>query len=622
MKHKEIPLAGIKTSGLAEGEFIGYASTYGNVDLAGDRVLPGAFAKSIDNIAGGDVLPILWEHVKNDPRMQVGEIKAARETAEGLEIHVALDLDTETGRAAYKSVKARRSKALSIGYIITDQVKASDGVNELKSLDLREVSIVQSPANPAALITASKAVPTKLIKARKAAAELEAEDPDAPEETKPDDSDLTVGERLIAALEAATEAANELIERAEDQDRDLTDEEASEIERTQSNAKSLKRRISEWDSMGPVQRYGLQYMTDVMHGTKGADAFQAAWGDQDRASFNARFTAGLKTNTTQTKENNTVNETKDKHLSFGSGRKAMAAAVATAMSGGHRAPGDLGSKALTTSGQVITDVPISADVVPIGRPAVSLLDVLPTVTRTTPSWKYLRQNNRASAAAPVAPGDLKPVSDYGVETIDGEATVIAHLSSPVGKFILQDAPGLQRFLADEMAFGIDQAVQGQVLNGDGTGANLTGILSTVGVSVQPFATDILTSVRKSITAAESIGYSPSVLVISPADWEALELLAATDAALSYRGVPLDQGARKIWGLTAVLSTALPAKTALVLDPAAVSVDIVGPAVQVDWTDQSGELFRRNEVQVRVEGRFGLSVYQPTAVFKVATAAVA
>lgn len=108
-------------------------------------------------------------------------------------------------------------------------------------------------------------------------------------------------------------------------------------------------------------------------------------------------------------------------------------------------------------------------------------------------------------------------------------------------------------------------------------------------------------------------------MIRPDDWETLELLATTDAALSYRGVPLDQGERKIWGLRAVLSTALPAKTALVLDPSAVSVDTVG-GLDIEWSTESGELFSRNQVQARVECRVGVSVYQPAAIFKVATQA--
>ena len=132
-KHKTITVTGIKTAGLAEGEFIGYASTFGNVDSQGDRVVRGAFAKSL---ATDNVVPILWEHKHDDPRMQIGQIKSARENDEGLEIHAALDLDTETGLAAYKSVKARRVKALSIGYGVRQAVKAADGANELRDLDL------------------------------------------------------------------------------------------------------------------------------------------------------------------------------------------------------------------------------------------------------------------------------------------------------------------------------------------------------------------------------------------------------------------------------------------------------------------------------------------------------
>ena len=622
IRHKSVTITGIKTKDLADGEFIGWASTYGNVDHQGDRVVKGAFAKSL---ATDTVVPIAWEHQTKDPRNLVGEIKSARETDEGLEIHAKLDLDTEFGAAAYRAVKARRVGSLSIGYGVRHSVKASDGVNELTDLDLIEVSLVSRPANDRATITASKSTPTKLLQARAKAAELAADDPDADKDAEPDDSDLTVGERLVAALERATAAANELIEQAEDEGRDLTDAEAAEVDKAHDNAKAYRREISEWAEMTPAERFGLQYMADVMHGSKGSEAFHAAWGDQDTADTSdrfAKFDAPFKTKTSNTqshKENQTV-DTKDKHLTFGSGRKAFAAAIATKMGSGHRAPGDEGgSKALTSSGQILTDVPIRPDVIPVGRPAVSILDVLPTVGRTTPTWRYLRQNSRTTAAAPVAPGTLKPTSAYGVETIDGEATVIAHLSEPVDKFVLQDAPGLTRFLGDEMLYGLDRAVQTQVLTGDGTGANLLGILNTSGVSVQAYATNVLTSIRKAITQAESLGYAPSVLVISPADWEALELLATTDAALSYRGVPLDQGERKIWGLRAVLSTALPAKTALVLDPAAVSIDIIGP-VQVEWTTESGELFARNQVQVRVEGRFGVSVYQPTAVFKVATAA--
>ncbi|MFE0752018.1 hypothetical protein [Gordonia sp. NPDC058843] len=85
-------------------------------------------------------------------------------------------------------------------------------------------------------------------------------------------------------------------------------------------------------------------------------------------------------------------------------------------------------------------------------------------------------------------------------------------------------------------------------------------------------------------------------------------------------MPIDLTERKVRGLRVVLSTALPVKTGLVLDPTAVSIDIVGRRIDIEWSAESGELFQRNQLQARVEGRFGLSVYWPSAIYRVATAA--
>ncbi|MGW5522276.1 HK97 family phage prohead protease [Gordonia sp. NPDC003950] len=624
--HKNYELSGLKTAGLADGEFIGWASTYGNIDAQGDRVVKGAFAASVKSITDGDVLPVLWEHVKNDPRMQVGQIKSAEETDEGLRVHVALDLDTETGRAAYKAVKSRRVKSLSIGYGVLQATKAADGAQELKSLDLVEVSLVARPANDRATITASKAADKAgtpaLVKARKASAELVADD----ETTDEDTTEMTVGERLVASLEAALAAAQDLIDAAEAEGRDLTDSEAESVEKAHGRARRNKADLEAWEAKSPSERHGLQFLADVIDGRKcSASEFTARWGTSESPAD--ALTKSVSTPLIQTTKHTTKEfhmDTKDKFLQFGSGRKAAAQTIVAKMLGTDNANafqgGSLpGTKALTTSGQVITDVPVASEVMATGRPAVSILDVIPTNQRSGPMYRYIRQTSRALDAAAVAPGAEKPVSAMGTTTVDAQVSVIAHLSEPIDKFVLSDAPQLARFVQEEMLYGLAVAIQAQVLSGDGTGANQTGLLNTSGVQVQAFATNILTSIRKAITAQESLGYAPSVLVISPADWEALELLATTDAALSYRGVPLDQGERRIWGLRAVLSTSLPAKTALVLDPNAVSIDTVG-GVEVEWAKEAGDLFSHNQIQARVETRIGVSVYQPAAVVKVATAA--
>ncbi|EGD56736.1 HK97 family phage prohead protease [Gordonia neofelifaecis] len=628
-KHKTVTMTGIKTAGLDAGEFIGWASTFGNTDSQGDRVMPGAFAKSIDAMASGQVTPILWEHQRKDPKAFVGEIKSARETAEGLEIHAKLDLDSPEGQAAYRQVKARRVGALSIGYGVRDAVKAADGVQELTDLDLMEVSLVVRPANDRAVITASKSErPELLIKARAALAKEASGDPAADDTEDPADDDTaeqTVGERLLARLKDAMDAAQELIDAAEDEGRDLTEAEGQEVAKALRRVRVTRRELQSYADATPDQRRGLQHQADVVTKAMSSEEFEARYPDASKFEKFDATEYGVKTKTKhQAKEAITV-DTTDKFLTLGSGRKAAAATIAAKMTGGGtfhdrvHGLGDTGAKALVSSGQVTTDIPVAPTVIPTGRPAVSLLDVIPTQRRTGPQYRYIRQNARDLNAAAVAPGATKPTSTMGTETIDGQVSVIAHLSEPVDKFVLSDAPQLTRFLQEELVYGLDVAIQAQLLTGDGTGANQTGILETSGVQIQAFDTSAIVSIRKALTKAEAAGYAPSVAVLRPEDWEAIELTATSDDAVAFRGVPIDLLERKLWGLRVVLSTELPAKTAIVLDPSSVSVDTLG-GLDIEWSTESGDLFSKNQVQARVETRIGVSVYAPASIYKVTTAA--
>src|SRR5207245_6481254 len=76
------------------GRFVGLASTYGNVDLGGDVVEPGAFQKTITD-RGGEV-PLLWSH---DTRQPIGLAKL-KDTSMGLSIDGQLVLDVPKAREA------------------------------------------------------------------------------------------------------------------------------------------------------------------------------------------------------------------------------------------------------------------------------------------------------------------------------------------------------------------------------------------------------------------------------------------------------------------------------------------------------------------------------------------
>ena len=69
----------------------------------------------------------------------------------------------------------------------------------------------------------------------------------------------------------------------------------------------------------------------------------------------------------------------------------------------------------------------------------------------------------------------------------------------------------------------------------------------------------------------------------------------------------------------VLSQGLGLKTGLVIGSDAVTIDHDG-RVDTAWSDAVSDDFTKNFVRARVEGRFGVSVNQPGAIVKVATAA--
>jgi HK97 family phage prohead protease len=134
----------------ADGTFTGVGAVYNNVDLGGDKILPGAFSRTL---AGSKQFPLLWQHSPSDP---IGSVKVT-DTAQGLQVEGQLLLSDPTAQKAYSFLKAGILKGLSIGY---ETVKANyvDDVRELAELKLWELSVVTFPMNTGAVVTGIKAM--------------------------------------------------------------------------------------------------------------------------------------------------------------------------------------------------------------------------------------------------------------------------------------------------------------------------------------------------------------------------------------------------------------------------------------------------------------------------------
>ena len=161
----------IKSELMEDGGIVkGYASTFDRVpDAYGDVIAPGAFAKSLERWKAlnedGKYIPLLWGHDTEDPTSNIGRVTEAIEDERGLLITAEFDADNEKAQYVRKLVKEGRVYQFSFAFEVIDQgaTTLEDGrkANELKELELFEVSLVQIPANQHATVEEIKSIDAK-----------------------------------------------------------------------------------------------------------------------------------------------------------------------------------------------------------------------------------------------------------------------------------------------------------------------------------------------------------------------------------------------------------------------------------------------------------------------------
>jgi hypothetical protein len=130
-------------------QFEGHGAVFGNIDLGGDVLLPGAFARTLAKHKSEGTFPAMfWMH---DQTRIPGKWLDIAEDDDGLPVKGEL-APTDLGKEVHTLLKMDAVGGLSIGYLPTDVDYASDGVRVLKEVDLFEVSIVAIPMNPKAQI--------------------------------------------------------------------------------------------------------------------------------------------------------------------------------------------------------------------------------------------------------------------------------------------------------------------------------------------------------------------------------------------------------------------------------------------------------------------------------------
>jgi len=139
MQHKAYPLHSFKALDEAQGIFEAIVAVFNNVDLYGDKIIPGAFKKSLERWAEkGRPIPVIYSHQWENLDAHIGEVLEAREVDEGLYVKSQLEIDEDFARRVWKKMLKGTLAEFSFAYDEVD-AKMVDGVRELRELELLEV---------------------------------------------------------------------------------------------------------------------------------------------------------------------------------------------------------------------------------------------------------------------------------------------------------------------------------------------------------------------------------------------------------------------------------------------------------------------------------------------------
>lgn len=221
---------------------------------------------------------------------------------------------------------------------------------------------------------------------------------------------------------------------------------------------------------------------------------------------------------------------------------------------------------------------------------------------------------------------LKPHTSLQLQPAQAPIRTIAHYEV-AHRNTLSDEPQLQSIIDTELLYGLRLMEDDQLLNGDGTGENILGILRTPGVQQYPgvpipspspvLSTDTyVDAIRRAATRVMLAYYEPTGIVVHPFDWERMELTKTTQGEYVV-AVNVAIGAQKrLWQMPVIASPAMAQGTALVgaFGLGAKVYDREQSNIRV--AEQHADLFLRNAVAILAEERVGLTVSRPESFVKI------
>lgn len=249
-----------------------------------------------------------------------------------------------------------------------------------------------------------------------------------------------------------------------------------------------------------------------------------------------------------------------------------------------------------------------------GQLPLRVRDLLAAGTTSSNAVEFVREKTFTNNAAAVAENTKKPESVIEFEQDSTTVKTLAHWI-PASRQILDDASQLQSYIDARMLYGLAQVEDNQLMNGDGTGANLKGLTKYATAFDETLATSStnkLDRIADAILQVWMTGFPANGIYMHPKDTNELRKLKDTIGRYLFSN-PESATVPMPWGMRVVETTAVTEGTALVGSFALAAQVFDRQTATIDIADQDQDNFVKNMITIRAEERLALAVYYPSAI---------
>ncbi|MGQ4273415.1 phage major capsid protein [Terrihabitans sp. B22-R8] len=214
------------------------------------------------------------------------------------------------------------------------------------------------------------------------------------------------------------------------------------------------------------------------------------------------------------------------------------------------------SNAAGSAGALVNQTRLPGIIAPPDR-RMTVRDLLTPGRMDGNTLEYVRETGFVNNAGMVAETAPKPQSDLKFDLVSTTAKVIAH-HTKASRQILDDVAQLASYIDGRLRYGLAFKEELQLLNGDGTGQNLLGIIPQASAYSAPLNVENPTSIdmmRLAMLQAFLAEYPATGHVMHPTDWAWVELLKDGEGRYLI-GNPQGGIEPRLWNLPVVTTQAI------------------------------------------------------------------